>query len=82
MKSGLTCDKKELTRNQLPTRKAKMDCTPGSKQRESVVRVAAAYAQAMAERLYDGMREDKPVLEEMEKSVLAELHGLGNQMLS
>jgi hypothetical protein len=59
-----------------------MDCTTGSKQRERVVQVAVTYAQAMAERLYEGVIEGRPVLEEMEKDVLAELHGFGNQMLS
>ena len=58
-----------------------MNCMPGSKQRERVVRVAVAYAQAMAERLCEGMMADQPVLEGMEKSVLEELHGFGNTML-
>jgi hypothetical protein len=59
-----------------------MDCTPSSKGCESLVRVAVAYAQAMAERLYTGMTESKAVLEEMEKAVLEELHGFGNELLS
>jgi hypothetical protein len=36
----------------------------------------------MAERLYAGMTESGVVLEEMEKAVLAELHGFGNILLS
>ena len=59
-----------------------MDCTPSSKGCESLVRVAVAYGEAMAERLYKGMMGSKPVLEEMEKAVLEELHGFGNAMLS
>jgi hypothetical protein len=52
-----------------------MDCTPASKEGESLVQIAVAYAQAMAERLYTTMIESKPVLAEMEKAVLEELHG-------
>lgn len=59
-----------------------MDCTPSSKGCESLVRVAVGYAQAMAERLYRAIMESSPVLEEMEKAVLEELHGFGNELLS
>lgn len=59
-----------------------MDCTPSSHGSESLVRIAVAYAKAMAERLYAGIKEDPPVLEEMEKAVLEELHGFGNAVLS
>lgn len=59
-----------------------MDCTPSGKGSESLVRVAVGYAQAMAERLYAAMTEGEPRLERMEKAVLEELHGFGNELLS
>lgn len=59
-----------------------MNCTMESKQCESLVRVAVANAQAMAERLYAGMKAEGSDLEGIEKAVVAELHGFGNAMLS
>lgn len=59
-----------------------MDCTMGSKARESFVQVVVGYAQTMAERMYEEIKEANPGLEGMEKGMLTELHGFGNAMLS
>lgn len=58
-----------------------MNCTPSNKVRESLEQVAVGYAQVMAERLSAQMLEGEPLLAEMEKAVLEELHGFGNAML-
>ncbi|CAN5727355.1 hypothetical protein BH10CHL1_BH10CHL1_37890 [soil metagenome] len=50
-----------------------MDCTMGSKEKESFVQVVVAYVQGMAERKYEEMKEANPGLEGMEKGVLAAL---------
>ena len=59
-----------------------MDCTMGSKARESFVQVVVGYAQTMAERMYEEIKEANPGLEGMEKGVLTELPGFGKAMLS
>lgn len=58
-----------------------MNCTMRSAGCESLVRYAAACAEAMAERLYAETVAQQAVLEEMEKAVLAELHQFGNKLL-
>ena len=59
-----------------------MDSTRGRKECESLMRVAVGYAQAMVERLVEGMQGKGVELGEMEQAVVGEMHGFGNEMLS
>ena len=58
-----------------------MNCTTRESGCESLVRVAVAYAETMAERLSASMSEKGVMLEGMEKAVIAELQGFGNELL-
>lgn len=58
-----------------------MDCTPNRHGSESLVQIAVASAQALAERLYASMTAGGGVLAEMEQAVLAELHDFGSVLL-
>lgn len=59
-----------------------MNCMLGRTEGESLVGVAVKCAEAMVGRLIERMQVDAATLEGVEKAVLEELHGFGNEMLS